>query len=127
MWNIVAAATVRVDDGRMSVVDMPDRQAWSSTLTPTLSLGADGQVSWAVDVDDETSDTQRRTSPSGDVIVLRHVWSGDRTVLRRLVVEASWHEGPLAFVEARRPRGGWRGDELGRLLLAVLSCGLVVR
>lgn len=111
----------------MSAVDVPDRTAWVSTAEAVLALGAGGQLSWMTDVPDEHSDTERRCSPWGDAMVLRHVWSADRTVLRRLVVEVDWHAGPLTLAEARRPRGGWRGDELGRLLLAVLSCGLVVR
>lgn len=110
----------------MSVVDVPDRTAWVSSADAVLALGAGGQLSWQIDVADEHSDTERRSTPYGDSMVLRHVWSPDRRVLRRLVVEVDWRAGPLVLAEARRPRGGWHGDELGRLLLAVLSCGAVV-
>lgn len=111
----------------MNGVDVPDRTVWSNTGAPSLAIGDDGQISWSMDVADEIADTERRTSPLGDTMVLRQVWSADRTVLRRLVVEADWRTGPLTFAEARRPRGGWRGDELGRLMLAVLSFGVVGR
>lgn len=107
----------------MTVVDVPDRGVWASTSAPAVAFDEGGQLSWQLDFTDELADSERRSSPFGDRIVLRQVWSRDRRVLRRLVVECDWQHGPLVLVEARRPRGGWRGDELRRLMLAVLSFG----
>lgn len=104
---------------------MPDRSAWSQSCAPSFTVDEHGQLRWADNGDEVLTDSETRRSPYGDVLTLRQVWNRDRTRLQRLVIEGAWEHGPAVFVEARRPHGGWRGDELGRLMLAVLTFGVV--
>lgn len=128
---IVKHRGIPLDDRRGQVhddgVSTVDYSTWLSSSPALVTIGEHGQLTWAADLDVELADSETRRSPHGDVIVLRQVWSRDRQTLRRLIVEASWAHGPMMIAEARRPRGGWHGDELARLMLAVLSLGTVVR
>lgn len=111
----------------MTGVDVPDRTVWSSTGGPSFTVDAAGQMRWAESPVEAMTDHETRRSPHGDVFTLHQVWNADRSRLLRIVIEGQWVDGPCVFAEARRPRGGWRGDELGRLMLGVLSFGVVGR
>lgn len=95
-----------------------DVSVWSTEV----GIGFDGAQLRYTFEPVEPTDTETKHSASG-VMTLHHEWNRDRTRLRRLVVEGRWHDGPSFIVEARRPSTGWVGDELGRLLLAVLTFG----
>lgn len=104
---------------------MLDRRCWVDTAPPRFGVES-GQVVWLVDDDGVLADVEQRSFPGGARLTLHHVWNRDRTVLSRLYIEGQYGDtAPMFVAEARRPRGGWRGDELGRLLLAVISCGTV--
>lgn len=98
---------------------------WSTAGAPTFTVVDGGQLAWAEHDDEHLTDHEERRSPHGDHFTLRQVWSRDRSRLQRCVIEGAWANGPMVFAEVRRPAGGWRGDEVGRLVLAVLSCGML--
>lgn len=102
--------------------DLLDATSWGQTRAAVVTVDDSGQLSWGDELV-TVADRETRRSIDGASMLLHHVWNADRTRLRRLVLEVDWPAGPLMLLEARRPRGGWRGDELGRLILAALSCG----